>query len=86
MLGGLRKNETTQDSWKVPLFGDIPLLGGLFQSETESTETTELVNFITPRIIEQPIMSESEERAYEATEFSGPKITLTRAEKKQSEE
>jgi type II secretory pathway component GspD/PulD (secretin) len=77
VLGGLRKNETTQDTWKVPLFGDIPLLGGLFQSETESIETSELVIFITPQIITQPTLSETELQQFEVTEFSGPKAAPT---------
>jgi type IV pilus assembly protein PilQ len=77
VLGGLRKNETTQDTWKVPLFGDIPLLGGLFRSETESIEISELVIFITPRIIAQPVLSETELQQLEVTEFSGPKPAST---------
>ena len=77
VLGGLRKSETTQDTWKVPLFGDIPLLGGLFQSETESIETSELVIFITPQIITQPTLSETERQQLEVTEFSGPKAAPT---------
>jgi type IV pilus assembly protein PilQ len=77
VLGGLRKNETTQDTWKVPLFGDIPLLGGLFQSETESVENSELVIFITPQIITQPTLSETELQQFEVTEFSGPKAAPT---------
>ncbi|MBA7484291.1 Type IV pilus biogenesis and competence protein PilQ [subsurface metagenome] len=77
VLGGLRKNETTQDTWKVPLFGDIPLLGGLFRSETESIEISELVIFITPRIITQPVLSETERQQLEVTEFSGPKPAST---------
>ncbi len=80
VLGGLRKNETTQDTWKVPLFGDIPLLGGLFRSETESIEISELVIFITPQIITQPTLSETELQQLEVTEFSGPKPALTRIE------
>jgi type IV pilus assembly protein PilQ len=77
VLGGLRKNETTQDTWKVPLFGDIPLLGGLFQSETESIETNELVIFITPQIIDQPTLSETERQQLELTEFISPKPAPT---------
>ncbi len=73
VLGGLRKNQTTQDTWKVPIFGDIPLLGGLFRSKTESVETNELVIFITPRIIVQPALSETERQQLEATEFSSQK-------------
>ncbi len=77
VLGGLRKNETTQDTWKVPIFGDIPLLGGLFRSKTESVETNELVIFITPRIITQPSLSETEQQQLEATEFSSQKPAPT---------
>jgi len=73
VLGGLRKNETTLDTWKVPIFGDIPLLGGLFQSETESVETTELLIFITPRIIIEPTLSPSEQEQLRDTEFTTPK-------------
>ncbi len=73
VLGGLRKEETTQDSWKVPILGDIPLLGGLFQSETESVLTTELLIFITPRIIIQPTLSPMERRQLENTTIQSPK-------------
>jgi len=85
VLGGLRKKEVSTQINKIPLLGDLPLIGGLFRFEGEDTAITELVVFITPRIINQPVLSEAEELAYEATEFSGPRITLTRAEKKESE-
>jgi len=86
VLGGLRKKDVTQQINKVPLLGDIPLLGELFKFEGESTVTSELVVFITPWIIEQPVMSEAEQRAYEVTEFDGPEPTLTKAEKEIAEE
>ena len=50
-IGGLRKRQTSKDISKVPLLGDIPLLGNLFKSSSESTEISELVVLITPRII-----------------------------------
>jgi len=86
VLGGMRKKEVSAQVNKIPLLGDLPLIGGLFRFEGESTAVTELVIFITPRIINQPVMSQAEELAYEVTEFSGPKTRLTRAEKKESEE
>ena len=86
VLGGLRKKDISTQINKIPLLGDLPLIGGLFRFEGESTAVNELVVFITPRIIDQPILSESEKRAYEETEFSGPKTSLTRAEKEASEE
>jgi len=53
-IGGLRKRQTTKDITKVPVLGDIPLVGGLFRSKTELKEINELVVFITPRIIARP--------------------------------
>jgi len=50
-IGGLRKRQTSKDISKVPLFGDIPLIGNLFRSSSESVEISELVVLITPRII-----------------------------------
>ena len=86
VLGGMRKKEIGTQVNKIPLLGDLPLIGGLFRFEGEDTAVTELVVFITPRIVNRPVMSESEERAYEVTEFSGPRFSLTRAEKEASEE
>jgi len=81
VLGGLRKKDVTRQVNKIPLLGDLPILGALFRFEGEDTTNSELVVFITPRIIEQPIMSPDELRAYEETEFKGPEPTFTRAEK-----
>jgi len=86
VLAGLRKREVTQDIRKVPLLGDIPIIRGLFRSETESTVTSELIVFITPWITERPIltkdMTDDEKQAYEKTAFKGPKPAMTKAEKK----
>ncbi len=81
VLGGLRKKEVSQQINKIPLLSDLPLIGVLFKFEGEDTVTSELVVFITPRIIKQPVMSETEKRAFEATKFSAPKLDYTRAEK-----
>jgi type IV pilus assembly protein PilQ len=80
VIGGLRKKETTKDISKVPVLGDIPIVGGLFQSETESKVTRELVVFITPRIVTEPVLSEAEKKQLDATEFAGPEITKMRLE------
>lgn len=53
LLGGLIAENKTETVAKVPWLGDIPFLGGLFRSTTESTERTELVIMITPRVIDQ---------------------------------
>ena len=85
VIGGLRKKAVSKQINKIPLLGDLPLLGGLFRFEGEDTAITELVVFITPRIIKQQVLSETEKRALEATEFSTPRPSDTRAEKKAGE-
>ena len=51
LLGGIFQ-ETEQDSvTKVPLLGDIPFLGYLFKSTGKTRNKTELLIFITPKII-----------------------------------
>lgn len=81
VLGGLRKKDVTKHVSKVPLLGDVPLFGKLFRSTGEDTVISELVVFITPVIVTQPVLSEDEARAYEETEFPGPKLTETKAER-----
>lgn len=53
ILGGLLKNTGTKTISKVPLLGDIPVLGELFKYTSNTTAQTELVIMITPRIIVQ---------------------------------
>ena len=81
VLGGLRKKETTKQVNKVPVLGDIPILGNLFKFTGETTNVSELVVFITPRIVTEPIMTDDEQNAFDSTIFSGPKPGPTKAEK-----
>jgi type IV pilus assembly protein PilQ len=82
VLGGMRKKDVSKEVNKVPLLGDVPILGFLFRFEGEDTAVTELVVFITPKIMyQQPVMSADEQQAYEETNFGGPEQSLTRAEK-----
>lgn len=80
-LGGLRKKEATKQIDKIPLLGDLPVVGAFFRFEGEETVTSEIVVFITPHIIEQPTMTPKEAAQFETTEFNGPQVTATRAEK-----
>lgn len=50
-LGGLIGNEVSRDVNKIPLLGDIPVLGKLFTSTTFSRGETELIILITPTIV-----------------------------------
>jgi len=87
VLGGMRKKAIRKQINKIPLLGDIPLLGGLFRFEGEDTAVTELIVFITPWIVgKEPVLSLDEQQALEETNFSRPKSSSTRAEKKIAEE
>jgi type IV pilus assembly protein PilQ len=81
VLGGLRKKDVNKTVNKVPLLGDIPLICYLFRFEGEDTINSEMLVFITPRIVTETSLSEIEQKQYEATEFPGPAIEQTRAER-----
>jgi type IV pilus assembly protein PilQ len=81
VLGGLRKKETSQQINKVPVLGDVPVLGNLFRFEGEATVITELVVFITPHIVTEPVLTDTEQQALDITEFRGPVPLTTKAEK-----
>ena len=51
VIGGLIEQSNSQASSKVPILGDIPLLGALFRSEGSDTVRTNLMVFIRPTII-----------------------------------
>jgi type II secretory pathway component GspD/PulD (secretin) len=80
-IGGLRKREITKDIAKVPVLADIPLVGGLFSSETESQVINELIVFITTKIITEPTLSETEKKLLGETAFTSPESRKTRIEK-----
>ncbi len=50
-IGGLISSEVTKDVYKVPLLGDLPIIGNLFKSTSFSRGETEVIIFITPTII-----------------------------------
>ena len=51
VLGGITKNTVSETITKVPLLGDIPLVGNLFRSKSKANVRTNLLVFISPRII-----------------------------------
>lgn len=51
VLGGIFQNELVTGRSKVPLLGDIPVLGRLFRKDVKSETKRELIIFITPRIM-----------------------------------
>lgn len=51
VLGGLMKDEDKEVVSKVPVLGDIPILGWLFKSQQKSKKKNNLMVFITPKIV-----------------------------------
>jgi type II secretory pathway component GspD/PulD (secretin) len=51
MIAGLKKDKKEKEVKKIPVFGDIPLLGYLFRSTKDVVTKTELVIFLTPHIV-----------------------------------
>jgi type IV pilus assembly protein PilQ len=51
VLGGIYELETSKSNTKVPLLGDIPGVGALFRNKTNISSKTELLIFVTPRIL-----------------------------------
>jgi type II secretory pathway component GspD/PulD (secretin) len=63
MLGGILFQEKNQIKHKVPLLGDLPLIGGLFQHNNERISNNEMLVFITPFVISDAGMSEEAKAA-----------------------
>jgi type IV pilus assembly protein PilQ len=57
VLGGIFEENLRQDITKVPWLGDMPVLGYLFRTTTRSNSKTELLIFITPRIVTESVTS-----------------------------
>ncbi len=51
VIGGLISDNATKDTTKVPFFGDIPVLGHFFRFDSVRNRKTNLLIFLTPRII-----------------------------------
>ncbi len=51
VLGGIYSSQQTNQTDKVPLLGDIPVLGYLFKTTSKSLQKDELMIFLTPRIV-----------------------------------
>jgi type IV pilus assembly protein PilQ len=51
VIGGIFTQTETENSTKVPLLGDIPVVGHLFKNNQRTNDKTELLIFITPKIL-----------------------------------
>jgi type IV pilus assembly protein PilQ len=51
VIGGIYTQDASNSVTKIPFLGDLPVLGNLFKSTTKKDNKTELLVFITPRIV-----------------------------------
>ena len=57
VLGGVFEQVVRNDTDKVPFLGDLPVLGHLFKKNSKSDVKTEMLIFLTPRILQEDLMS-----------------------------
>ncbi len=71
VIGGLIRDDRDESEDKIPILGDIPLLGNLFRSRSEKTLKTNLLVFITPRVVRttQQIADLTNLKRHEMTEI-----------------
>ena len=54
LLGGILFQKDSKVEHKLPLLGDAPLIGGLFRHNAVTQSNSEMLVFMTPRVIEEP--------------------------------
>ena len=84
VIGGLIQDKDTKNETKVPLLGDIPILGWLFKTNSTVKEKTNLLVYLTPTIVKEfdnldPIMQKKKD------EFERGSGTFEEKVKKQDE-
>jgi type IV pilus assembly protein PilQ len=53
VIGGIFEQQESKAINKVPVLGDLPVLGMLFRNKATSDQKTELLIFITPKIVDE---------------------------------
>lgn len=66
MLGGILFQNESEIEQKIPLLGDLPLIGGMFRHYDILETNSELLVFITPYVIDEQIKSETKEQLEDA--------------------
>jgi type IV pilus assembly protein PilQ len=53
VIGGIFTQNETNNVTQVPFLGDIPFLGNLFKSRSQSSDRSELLIFLTPKVVSE---------------------------------
>ena len=57
VLGGIYEQSSIQQSNQVPFFGDLPLVGKLFRQDIAEDDKSELLVFVTPKVVKDGVTS-----------------------------
>ena len=80
VLGGIMKETSTNRISKIPILGDIPVVGQLFRNKSKVTGKTELMVFLRPRVVRST--EEMDEVTEEARRANGTAALIDAAEAK----
>ncbi len=81
VIGGLKESTLRQQINKIPLLGDLPLVGWAFRFEGEEEIYSELLLFITPKIVDYSGLSAAQQKRFNETDFMIPPRTRTMRER-----
>ena len=73
IIGGLMKDELSNSKSKLPVLGDLPLIGKVFRNEDRNMQKTEIVIFLTPHIINGDVHADPDEYLDVTPALKGPK-------------
>jgi len=73
IIGGLMKDELTYSKNKVPVLGDLPIIGKAFSNVDRNMQKTEIVIFLTPHIINGDVRADPEKYLKNTSTLKGEK-------------
>jgi type II secretory pathway component GspD/PulD (secretin) len=74
VMGGLLSDASTKGNTKVPILGDIPVLGWAFRSENKSQNKKNLIIFVTPTIVHDEDFQPTQTDFLKTKDTDGPKV------------
>ncbi|MGD9873586.1 MAG: type II secretion system secretin GspD [Kiritimatiellia bacterium] len=74
-ISGLIRDDQINTVYKIPLLGDIPILGHLFRSTSKRSERTNLLIFVTPHIVTESDAALAERKSWENRSEAGTLAT-----------
>lgn len=81
VIGGLRRTTDNVTHDKIPILGDIPIVGFFFKRKLITKTESELLLFVTPHIIKNPVLTDTEMHLYEELDKTKPIVIDERTER-----